>query len=160
MISKFERFWIIFILRFGFGFFFLVAAINIFTHGQDKFIEELSKGFEPTWLGSMTFQDTFLGGIVGDLTGMFLVKKFLLVMPYVLGILSVPILTGIFLKPALRLAAIVLLTFGIGKYIQQDIATTAADFLFAFIICSGLYAMGVEKQAEKQAEQQVRAPKP
>ncbi|MGQ9589705.1 MAG: hypothetical protein ACUVYA_05350 [Planctomycetota bacterium] len=152
MISKFEKFWIAFILRFGFGFFFLIAAINIFTYGVNNFSTDLSKGFEPTWLGRLTFQDTVFGPIVGDLNGMYLVKTFLAVMPYLMAALSVPILTGILYKPALRISAIVLLCFGIGKYIQQDISTTAADFLFAFIICAGLYALAVEKQAsEKRA---------
>lgn len=147
MISKFEKFWISFILRFGFGFFFLVAAINIFSYGLEKFSTDLSKGFEGTWLGNLTFRHTILGPIVGDLNGMYLVQGFLKLMPFVMGILSVPILTGILWKPALRISAIVLLCFGIGKYIQQDISTTAADFLFAFIICSGLYALDLEKQA-------------
>ncbi len=147
MISKLERFWIVFVLRFGFGFFFLVAAINIFSYGVENFSTDLSKGFESTWLGQLTFQHTILGGIVGDLNGMHLVKAFLKLMPYLMGVLSVPILTGILWKPALRISAIVLLCFGIGKYIQQDISTTAADFLFAFIICSGLYALALEKQA-------------
>jgi hypothetical protein len=64
--------------------------------------------------------------------------------------LSVPILTGILLKPALRFGALVLLCFGLGKYIQNDIPTTAADFLFAFIICVGLYFLSQEKRADAE----------
>ena len=136
MISRFERFWIIFILRFGFGFLFLIAAVNIFTYGVDKFVDDLSKGFEDTWLGNLY--------IAEGLTGMVIVKYFLRFAPYVMAVLSVPILTGILAKWGLRAGALLLLCFGLGKYIQNDIATTAADFLFAFIICVGLYFMGLE----------------
>lgn len=137
MISKFERFWITFILRFGFGFLFLFAAVNIFTYGVDKFAEDLGKGFEPTWLGKIT---------LFGYTGMFVVNFFLHFAPFIMAALSVPILTGILVKPALRAGALLLLCFGLGKYIQNDIPTTAADFLFAFIICTGLYFMSLEKQ--------------
>ena len=142
MISKFERFWIIFILRFGFGFLFLFAAINIFTYGVPKFAEDLSKGFEPTWIAKIT--------VFGH-TGMEFVKLFLHGAPYVMGALSVPILTGILLRPALRMGALVLLCFGLGKYTQNDIPTTAADFLFAFLICCGLYFMSIEPEDGSEA---------
>jgi len=140
MISKFERFWIIFVLRFGIGFLFLFAAINILTYGVDKFSDDLSKGFEPTWLAKIT---------LAGYTGMDFVKFFLKFMPYVMGALSIPILTGIFAKPALRLGVLVFLCFGLGKYIQNDIATTAADFLFAFITCAGLYFWGLEPKGSE-----------
>lgn len=136
MVSKFERFWIIFILRFGFGFLFCFAAVNIFTYGVDNFVTDLSQGFEKTWLGQIT---------VGSYTGMEVVKLFLYGAPYLMAVLSVAILTGLLAKPALRLGALLLLCFGLGKYIQNDIPTTAADFLFAFIICVGLYFMSLEK---------------
>jgi len=142
MISKFERFWIAFILRFAFGFLFLFAAINIFSFGVENFANEMSKGFEETWLAKIYISES--------LTGMVVVKAFLTGAPYVMATLSVPILTGILLKPALRLAALLLLCFGLGKYIQKDIATTAADFLFAFIICVGLYFLGQEKRADAE----------
>jgi hypothetical protein len=136
MVSKFERFWIAFILRFGFGFLFLFAAINIVTYGVDKFSEELSTGFTSTWLAKIT---------LFNITGMHFIKFFLKFAPYVMAALSVPILTGVLLKPALRLGALVMLCFGLGKYTQNDIPTTAADFLFAFIICAGLYFLSLDK---------------
>jgi hypothetical protein len=135
MISKFERFWIIFILRFAFGFLFLFAAINIFTYGVGNFAKDLSEGFASTWLGTLA---------VGKYTGMQFITGFLYAAPYIMAALSVPILTGIFARPALRLGALLLLCFGLGKYIQNDIPTAAADFLFAFIICVGLYFMSLK----------------
>jgi hypothetical protein len=144
MISRFERFWIIFILRFGFGFLFLFAAINIFTYGVDNFVTDLSKGFEGTWLGNLYLAE--------GLTGMVIVKFFLGGAPYVMAGLSVPILTGILAKWALRGGALLMLCFGLGKYIQNDIATTANDFLFAFIICVGLYFMGLQPAPSRRDE--------
>ena len=65
-----------------------------------------------------------------------------------------PILTGILLRPALRAGALLCICFGLGKYTQNDIATTAADFLFALIICLGLYFMSVcDAQAKARARQ-------
>ncbi len=130
MLSKVERFWIAFILRFAFGFFFLFAALNIFDHGPEAFSQALAKPFESTWLwkvGGDAFIDKFLYG-----------------MPFVFAALSVPILTGIFLKPALRLGALLFVCLGLGKYIQNanELATTASDFSFALMICLGLYALG------------------
>lgn len=142
MISKFERFWIAFILRFAYGFLFLFAALNIFTYGIENFSNELAKGFEPTWLGQIY--------ITEGLTGMVVVRMFLKGAPFVMAGLSVAILTGIFWKTALRIAVLVLLCFGLGKYIQNDIPTTAADFLFAFIICVGLFVLGQAKRADAE----------
>ena len=137
MLSKVERFWITFILRFAFGFLFLFASLNIFSYGAESFATDLAKPFANTWLAKIPDSDVFL-------------KYFLLGVPYVLGALSVPILTGIFVKPALRLGALVLVCLGLGKYIQNDIATTASDFIFAFIICLGLYVLGQER-SEKES---------
>ena len=132
MLSRVERFWIAFILRFGFGFLFLFAAVGIFNYGPNLFAEDLAKPFAATWVGGIQGSDQFI-------------QKFLLGVPYVMGVLSVPILTGIFLKPALRLAALMLVCLGLGKYIQNDIATTASDFTLAFIICLGLFALDKEQ---------------
>jgi hypothetical protein len=137
MVSKVERFWIVFILRFAIGFLFLFASLNIFFHGPDKFAAELSRGFERTWIANIE---------LGSNTGLDFITFFLKGMPYVLGGLSVPILTGIFLRPALRLGALLLVMLGLGKYLQNDVMTTAADFLFALIICIGLYFLSLERR--------------
>jgi len=135
MSSKCERLWINLILRFGIGFLFLFAAINIFTYGVAKFAEDLAKGFEPTWLAKIT---------LANYTGLQFIKLFLQGAPFVMGALAIPILTGILARPALRIGALVFLFFGLGKYIQNDIPTSAADFLFAFITCAGLYVTARE----------------
>ena len=137
MVSKVERFWIVFILRFAIGFLFLFASIEQFNFGPEKFADELSKGFQSTWLADVH---------VGTFTGLDLVRNFLFAMPYILGGLSVLILTGIALRPALRLGALVLVALGLGKYLQKDIPTTANDFLFALIICIGLYFLSLERR--------------
>ena len=143
MVSKVERFWIIFILRFGIGFLFLFAALNIFKYGVDKFATDMGKPFESTWLADLSLK---LPWNEVTLKGMDFVYFFLQFAPYVMAVLAVPILTGILVRPALRIGALVLICFGLGKYLQQDIATTAADFLFALIICIGLYFMSLEKR--------------
>jgi len=147
MVSKVERFWIAFILRFAIGFLFLFAALNIFNYGPEKFAADLSKGFQNTWLANL---DTGSGSY----TGLDLVTYFLMGMPYVLGGLSIPILTGIFLRPALRLGALLLVMLGLGKYLQNDVMTTAADFLFALIICIGLYFLSLDRTAYSTARRE------
>ncbi|HVR76031.1 MAG TPA: hypothetical protein VMT52_16995 [Planctomycetota bacterium] len=137
MVSKVERFWIAFILRFAIGFLFLFASIEQFNHGPEKFATDLSGGFKSTWIADVR---------VGDFTGLDLVYQFLRAMPYVLGGLSVLILTGIALRPALRLGALLLVALGLGKYLQKDIPTTANDFLFALIICIGLYFLSLDRR--------------
>jgi hypothetical protein len=153
MISRLEKFWIIFILRFAFGFFFLFAAINIFTYGVDKFATDLGKGFESTWIASM--QAPQFTGL--HYTGMDFVNLFLHAAPFIMTALAVTILTGILLRPALRAAALLCICFGLGKYTQNDIATTAADFLFALIICLGLYFMSLSDAQAKAKARQVEA---
>jgi hypothetical protein len=144
MVSKVERFWIAFILRFAIGFLFLFAALNIFNYGPDKFSADLSKGFQNTWLANLE---------LGPKTGLDIVTYFLHGMPYVLAGLSVPILTGIFLRPALRLGALLLVMLGLGKYLQNDVMTTAADFLFALIICIGLYFLSLDRYSTARREE-------
>lgn len=137
MISTVERFWIAFILRFAIGFLFLFAALNIFTEGPESFSKKVSGGYSNTWIADIE---------VGGVTGLECTEKFLFAMPFLLAGLAVPILTGIFLRPALRLAAILLVILGLGNYLKLEIATTAADFLFALIICIGLYFLSLEKR--------------
>jgi len=137
MISTVERFWIAFILRFAIGFLFLFAALNIFNEGPESFSKKLSGGFANTWIADID---------VGGVTGLQVTEKFLYAVPFILAGLSVPILTGIFLRPALRLGAILLVILGLGNYLKLDIATTAADFLFALIICIGLYFLSLERR--------------
>ena len=137
MLSKVERFWISFILRFAFGFLFLFASLNIFNYGAEAFSTELAKPFANTWVAKIPDSDVFL-------------RYFLQGLPYLMGALAVPILTGIFVKPALRLGALMLVCLGLGKYIQNDIPTSASDFVLAFILCVGLYVLGQES-AEKES---------
>ena len=160
MTSKKERFWISLILRLGFGFLFLFVAIGQFDaggpidHGPTWFAKTLSKGFADSWLGQA----------VPDITTTEVDAKgrekevavdpsyyFLLGIPYVFAILSVPILTGIFVRPALRLGAVLLVLLGLGKYITsgQDISGTTYNFILAFLMCVGLYFLGQEDQAKE-----------
>lgn len=139
MLSKVERFWIAFNLRFAFGFLFLIASLNIFHYGPEKFATDLSKPYEGTWLWTIQGDQTFVQVFI---------EKFLFAMPFIMGALSVPILTGIFAKPALRIASFFLICLGLGKYIQNDIATTAADFTLALIIWLGLFTLGREDREE------------
>ena len=57
------------------------------------------------------------------------------------------VLTGILLRPALRSAAVMFVALGLGKYLQGEIATTANDFFFAFLICVGLFFLGLEPRS-------------
>lgn len=132
MLSKVERFWIAFNLRFAFGFLFLIASLNIFSYGPERFATELSKPYQDTWLWTIQGDQTFVQVFI---------EKFLYAMPFIMGALSVPILTGIFAKPALRIGSFFLICLGLGKYIQNDIATTAADFTLALIIWLGLFTL-------------------
>ena len=144
MVSAAERFWISFILRFAFGFLFLFAALNIFSYGPDKFATDLYQPFANTWVGGIEGADKFF-------------QTFLYGMPYVMAALSVPILTGIFARPALRLGALLLVCLGLGKYIQNDITTTAADFLFALMILLGLFITAKDRTAETPAHSEYTA---
>lgn len=146
MVSKVERFWIKFILRFAIGFLFLVAALGQFYYGgadpldgPRKFAEALSGGFKSTWIADIQ---------VGSLSGVTFSYWFLLCLPYVFTGLATLILTGFFVRPALRLGAIVLICLGLGKYLQgpDGISTTAFDYLFALIICIGLFFYSLEKK--------------
>ncbi len=138
MVSRVERFWLSFLLRFAFGFLFLIASINIFNYGYEKFAADMITPFQSTWVWGLQGDTTI---VEQGLTG------FLKAMPFVMAALSVPILTGIFYKPALRFGALFLICLGLGKYLQNDIATTAQDFLLAFLILIGLFLVGRKDDA-------------
>jgi len=143
MVSKFERFWILFILRFAIGFLFLFAALQQFDHGPAKFAEDLSKGFSGTWMANVEVGP--IGG-VGPYTGMDFIQGFLRCLPYVFAALAVLILTGLLLKTALRVSALLMISLGLGKYLQsQDIATLVNDFFIAFIICVALFFLALQR---------------
>ncbi len=154
MISKLESFWIKFILRFAFGFLFLFAALGQFGYGGEisvasaiKFGKDLSGGFRGTWFADLG---------VGDFTGLDFSRMFLTALPFIFSVLSLMILTGLGCRIALRLGAILLISLGLGKYMQgpEGITTTALDFLFAFIICVGLFFYGLadrERSSEAAA---------
>ena len=156
MISRVESFWIAFVLRFAFGFLFLFAALNIFTHGVEPFANGLSAPLADTWVGDVE------ASVVSLSTGLFssqavpfedasrsaFLKGFLTALPYVMCGLSVCILTGLILRPALRIGALLLVMLGLGKYLQNDVAATANDFFFAFMICVGLYFLSRQHRAE------------
>ena len=159
MTSTKERFWIGFILRLGFGFLFLFVAIGQFDagspidHGPTWFAENLSKPFASSWLGAavpdikVTVTDEKSGKekeVSRDPS-----YYFLLALPYTFAILSLPILVGLFHRPALRIGAVLLVLLGLGKYISGggDIGPTTYNFVLAFLICVGLYFYGQEDRA-------------
>ena len=151
MVSALERFWIKFILRFAIGFLFLLAAIGQFmAGGQDikegpkKFADGLSGGFKSTWLADIQ---------VGAYSGLDFAWWFLYCLPFAFAGLSVLILTGILVRPALRAGALLLVCLGLGKYMQgpEGITTTANDFLFALIICIGLFFYALERKPAREA---------
>ncbi len=183
MTSIVERFWIFFILRLGFGLFFVVASINQFDFGgpgdfgPDAFARKVTKPYETNWLGAIlpmidigekgqeavpaVAEEKDEAGKVTkkavpaqaavkakpDLVSPTYFAMFAL--PFIFALLAVPILTGIFLKPALRLAAILLVCLGVGSYIgTPSLDTMAHDFFFAFLICVALYVLSREKEAE------------
>lgn len=203
MTSRTDRFWIAFIMRFAFGFLFLIAAINIFSAGGPHdfgphwFAMNLSKSYSDGWTGDLlpdveiTIPEPELAkkrAAAGDSSvksedvpgaaagspadagrgkpdGQKPAKKkgktekvhpayfFLFGLPFLFAALSVPILLGLFLKPALRVGAILFIVLGLGKYIadSSDLSTTANDFFFAFLICAGLYFLG-QKESRGEAK--------
>lgn len=140
MVSRLERFWITFVLRFAIGFLCLIACMNQFSYGPAKFATDLSKPFSSTWLGELN-----------TLVGIDLPYYFLYATPYILAGITVLVLTGVLLRPALRLAALMFVCLGLGKYLQGDIATTANDFFFAFLVCVGLFFLSLEKKSGAEA---------
>ena len=72
-------------------------------------------------------------------------------LPYTFALLSIPILIGVFLRPALRIGAVLMVMLALGKYITSgpDIAPVTDNFVLAFLICVGLYFLGQEEQASE-----------
>ncbi len=155
MTSPTERFWIKFIIRFAFGFLFLFVAIGQFDggspidHGPTWFAETLSKPFESSWVGAA------IPDITVTVDGKDVKRDpsyyFLLALPYTFALLSIPILIGVFLRPALRIGAVLMVMLALGKYITSgpDIAPVTDNFVLAFLICVGLYFLGQEEQASE-----------
>lgn len=169
-----ERFWIAFIVRFAFGLMFLIAALNIFTYYQTKnppedpdrtalqfvqtslqsFSTDLSAPYQGTWVNFKWKWwpvpiDEEAGTRLSTDVGMVGVYWFLYAMPFIFGILSICILTGIALRPAMRLGAAYLVLLGLGKYMAGDSVTTAQDFLYAAFICIGLYMASEDKDVAR-----------
>ncbi|MBN1443823.1 MAG: hypothetical protein JXA90_14025 [Planctomycetes bacterium] len=168
MTSRVERFWILFILRFAFGFFMVVAAINIFSYGgahefgPDRFARDMTAKYEGNWMGNLLPMVDIGPKEVRDEQGN--VKQqavedlvhptyfFMLALPFLFAILSVPILTGLLIRPAFRFAALLFVCLGIGSYIGGGVpAATAYDFFFAFLLCVGLHYMGQGRQEAVEA---------
>ena len=151
MVSPKERFWITFMMRMSFGVLFLFVALGQFDaggptdSGPQWFAAKLSSSYSGTWLAG-AFKT------VGFEKGTEPMKLFLGFIPYIFAVLSVPILTGLLLRPALRCAAILLIMLGLGKYITSgnDIVPTAMNFLLAFLVCVGLHFLSQEAAADSE----------
>lgn len=147
MVSSKERFWITIMLRMSFGFLFLFVALGQFDaggpldSGPEWFAENVGDTYKPTWLAG-AFQS------LGFEHGTEPMKLFLRCIPFIFAALSIPILTGLFVRPALRTGAILLIMLGLGKYItaKGDIVPTAMNFLLAFLVCFGLYFLSQEDE--------------
>lgn len=151
MTSKAERFWILLILRYAFGLFFVVAAINQFSaggptdYGPDWFAKKVTVPYQTNWLGSILPMVNAPDGSEVHAT-----YYFMCALPYIFAVLAVPFLTGIFLRPAMRLSALLLVSLGVGSYVgATGLDTTAHDFFFAFLLCFGLHYTA---QREEEAE--------
>ena len=160
MVSPKERFWITFMLRMSFGFLFLFVALGQFDaggpldSGPEWFADKLSNSYSGTWLASAFKTIGFKDGIdpITKEPYFWPIRVFLGCIPYIFAALSVPILTGLLLRPALRFAAILLIMLGLGKYITSgnDIVPTAMNFLLAFLICVGLHFLSQEDAADSE----------
>lgn len=164
-----ERFWISVIVRFAFGFFFLIAALNIFTYYDTKdpppdeaqmsvtfltksvtsFAADLKTPYEYTWLNfkwtgwPLEVNPETNAPVAVDL-GIHAVEYFLMAMPFIFLLLAILLLTGLWYRLALRLSAFYLVILGLGKYVTGDSATTAQDFIYAAFICIGLFLSAKE----------------
>ena len=170
-----ERFWIALTVRFGFGFLFLIAAINILflEWSESKTIREnfenipaslqtfadiQSKYYETSWMNFKVNTgpvDPITGAGEQTQIGMMGIKLFLKSMPFVFLGLSVFLLTGIFWRLALRLSAFYLVMLGIGKYVVDfrtgQTLTTLQDFTFAMFIFLALFILSREDSDEDEA---------
>lgn len=171
-----ERFWITLIVRLAFGLLFLIAAVNIFTYYDKKgaapdakknleyfrlsltnFADDLSKPYEGTWINFKwpwwpLEENKEAGAIIAQDLGIKGVWWFLFSMPFIFSLLAVCLLTGLFLRPAMRLSAVFLVLLGVGKYLAGDGVTTAQDFLYATFLCIGLYMASEDKQIRAEEE--------
>jgi len=161
-----ERFWIALIVRFAFGFMFLTSAINIFVSDWDpnltaiqnskqnlrSFVNNLSRPYQDSWINikySSREKDPATGAParVTEI-GMAIVRAFLYAMPFIFALFSVLLLTGFFLLPALRGAALFLVLLGLGKYLTDfksgNTLTTLQDFTYAMFITLALFALSRE----------------
>ena len=160
MVSPKERFWITCMLRMSFGFLFLFVALGQFDaggpsdSGPEWFANTLSNSYSGTWLAAALEVIGFKDGIDPETEEPYFwpIRVFLGCIPYIFAALSVPILTGLLIRPALRFAAILLIMLGLGKYITSgnDIVPTAMNFLLAFLICVGLHLLSQEDAADSK----------
>lgn len=160
-----ERFWIALTIRVAFGLMFLIAALNIFTYPKtaDKplptkylqnvnaFAADLKQPYQQSWAnikwpwGKKMETDPTTRETVD--VGIICIEWFLLAMPFIFACLAFCLLTGLFLFPALRFSAVYLVILGLGKYIVNDSATTAQDFIYAGFILVGLYMASGRKDS-------------
>jgi uncharacterized membrane protein YphA (DoxX/SURF4 family) len=160
-----ERFWIALTVRIAFGFMFLIASMNIFFNDWEEsktfsenfskipanlttFSDSQSKAYETTWINAKFpygEKDPQTGATKeAPQIGLTAIKWFLMAMPFILLALSLLLLTGLFLRPALRLSAIYLVLLGLGKYLvefKSGGATTMQDFLYAMFITLALFVL-------------------
>jgi hypothetical protein len=159
-----ERFWIALTVRVAFGMMFLIAAVNIFFadpgakvfENLDSFVNTLSKPFETSWVNAKFHSwgiDPQTGAPSREYqVGMPIIQGFLYAMPFIFSVLSILLLTGLFLRPALRASAIFLVLLGLGKYLTDfrsgNTVTTMQDFLYAMFITFALFVLSREKPVE------------
>ncbi len=164
-----ERFWTALTVRFAFGFMFLIAAINIlFLDWQENlplaqnfakipdnltaFADLQWKSYETSWINIKIpyGEKDPATGASRDVAkvGMMGIRWFLIAMPFVFLVLSFFLLTGLFLRPALRASAIYLVMLGLGKYLVDFktgvTQTTLQDFLYAMFITLALFVLSKE----------------
>ena len=148
-----ERFWIALVIRFAFGFMFLIAAMNIlFSEWSPQkdffenagtnlpaFVDGLSKPYEASWVNFKLFQKDLGIGVV---------RGFLYAMPFIFTVLSILLLTGLWYRIALRASAIFLVLLGLGKYLTDfrsgNTVTTLQDFMYAMFITLALFTLSKE----------------
>ncbi len=121
------------------------------------FAEDLSKPYESTWINFKwkwwpAPENKEAGTVIAEDLGIKGVWWFLYAMPFIFSLLAVCLLTGLFLRPAMRLSAIFLVLLGVGKYIAGDHVTTAQDFLYAAFLCIGLYMASEDKQIRSEED--------
>ncbi len=172
-----ERFWIALIVRFAFGFMFLIASINIFFSGWQEgssfkenfqqigpnltsWTDLMSKPYEETWINIKIHSsevDAATGAPAKQTeVGMMIVRGFLYAMPFIFLVLSLFILTGLFYRMALRLSALFLVMLGLGKYLVDfktgTTLVTLQDFMYAMFITMALFVLSREDSSPQGEE--------